>query len=114
MLAYLGQEFLSELIADGLPKLTGHTHVSAAAVKRELAAIRERGYAIEREEAVLGEGGIAAPIFDRRTEPIGAVGIAGPRERVLKRGREAEVATAVIEAARGISRDLGAPRWPAR
>src|SRR5207245_718020 len=114
VLAYLGQEFLSELIADGLPKLTGHTHVSAAAVKRELAAIRERGYAIEREEAVLGEGGIAAPIFDRRTEPIGAVGIAGPRERVLKRGREAEVATAVIEAARGISRDLGAPRWPAR
>ena len=64
------------------------------------------------EEAVLGEVGLAAPIFDRRGEPVGAVGVAGPRERVLRRGREGPVAAAVIEAARGISRDLGAPRWP--
>ena len=28
-------------------------------------------------------------------------------------GREPELATHVIEAARGVSRDLGAPRWPA-
>jgi hypothetical protein len=33
--------------------------------------------------------------------------------RLLARGREPTVATAVLEAARGISRDLGAPRWPA-
>jgi DNA-binding IclR family transcriptional regulator len=42
-----------------------------------------------------------------------AVGIAGPRSRLLTRGREATVAAAVLEAARGISRDLRAPRWPA-
>src|SRR2546428_363064 len=42
-----------------------------------------------------------------------AVRVAGPHERVLRRGREQVVSAAVIEAARAISRDLGAPRWPA-
>jgi DNA-binding IclR family transcriptional regulator len=86
---------------------------ATAALRRELAATRERGFAVEREEAILGEAGVAAPIFDRRAEPIGAVGVAGPRERLLRRGRDRTVAAAVVEAARGISRDLGAPRWPA-
>jgi len=62
---------------------------------------------------VLGEGGVAAPIFDRHSEAVGAIGVVGPRERLLARGRERKLGTAVIEAARGISRDLGAPHWPA-
>jgi DNA-binding IclR family transcriptional regulator len=114
LLANLDEDFVGDLAAGGLPRLTGHTHVSTAALRRELVSIREIGYAVEREEALLGEGGIAAPIFDRRTEAIGAVGIAGPKERVLRRNRLPELAAFVVEAARGISRDLGAPRWPAR
>src|SRR5205823_5429334 len=113
VLAYADPGEVDAVARRGLPKLTGRTHTTAAALVRELAAVREHGYALEREEAVLGEGGVAAPIFDRSSESIGAIGVAGPRERVLKRGREAAVAGAVIEAARGISRDLGAPRWPA-
>ena len=62
---------------------------------------------------MLGEGGVAAPIFDRRSEAVGAIGVVGPRERVFGRGRDKKLGTAVIEAARGISRDLGATRWPA-
>jgi DNA-binding IclR family transcriptional regulator len=55
---------------------------------------------------------MASNRFDREAAPIGAVGIAGPRDRLLKRGGEPAAAAAVLEAARGISRDLGAPRWP--
>ena len=44
---------------------------------------------------------------------MGAIGIAGPRERILRGGREPALAAHVIEAARGVSRDLGAARWPA-
>jgi hypothetical protein len=51
--------------------------------------------------------------FERAAIPVGAVGVAGPRDRLLKRGREPAAAAAVLEAARGISCDLGAPRWPA-
>jgi DNA-binding IclR family transcriptional regulator len=112
VLAYLDDPSTEAALED-LPRLTGHTHVQPTALKREFATIRERGYALEREEAVLGEVGVAAPIFDRRSEPVGAIGVAGPRERVLRRGREQVVSAAVIEAARAISRDLGAPRWPA-
>ena len=112
VLAYLPDDVQSDLLADGLTKLTGHTLATVAPLRRELVAVRDRGYAVEREEAVLGEAGVAAPIFDRSAAPIGAVGIAGPRERLLRRGREPGVAAAVLEAARGISRDLGAPRWP--
>lgn len=113
VLAYLEPDRIADLTNGELPRLTGRTHVQHAALERELATIRERGFADEREEAVIGEAGVAAPIFDRRSEPIGAIGVAGPSERVLKRGREQSVAAAVIEAARAISRDLGAPRWPA-
>ena len=113
VLAYLDAERVKELLDGELARLTGRTHVQGAALKRELTTIRERGYADEREEAVIGEAGIAAAIFDRRSEAIGAIGVAGARERLLKRGREQAVSTAVIEAARAISRDLGAPRWPA-
>jgi DNA-binding IclR family transcriptional regulator len=112
VLANLDDELAAGFLGD-LPRLTGHTHVQPSAVKGEFAAIRERGYALEREEAVLGEVGVAAPLFDRRSEAVGAIGVAGPRERVLRRGREQVVSAAVIEAARAISRDLGAPRWPA-
>jgi DNA-binding IclR family transcriptional regulator len=113
VLAFVDQDFRGAVLEDDLPRLTGRTLSSPAVLTRELDATRKRGYAVEKEEAVLGEAGVAAPIFDRNAEPVGAVGIAGPRERVLARGSERRIANAVVEAARGISRDLGAPRWPA-
>jgi DNA-binding IclR family transcriptional regulator len=111
VLAHLDAEIRDDLLSDGLVKLTGHTLATRAALLRDLDQVRQRGYAIEREEAVLGEAGLAAPIFDREGAPVGAIGVAGPRERLLRRGREAPVAASVLEAARGISRDLGAPRF---
>jgi DNA-binding IclR family transcriptional regulator len=113
VLAYLDEDVRDDLVADGLTKLTGHTLTTPAALRRDLETVRSRRYAIEREEAVLGEAGIAAAIFDRRGETVGAIGIAGPRERLLKRGREGALTEAVVTAARGVSRDLGAARWPA-
>jgi DNA-binding IclR family transcriptional regulator len=44
--------------------------------------VRERGYALEKEEAVLGEGGVAAPIFDRSSQAVGAIGVVIRRERL--------------------------------
>jgi DNA-binding IclR family transcriptional regulator len=112
VLAYLPDQVRDGLTADGLPKLTGHTLSTPASLRQDLEAVVGRRYAVEREEAILGEAGIAAPLFDRRGEVVGAVGIAGPRERLLGKRREPALAELVIEAARGISRDLGADRWP--
>src|SRR2546422_5704306 len=67
VLAYSPAEVYSDLLEDGLPKLTAKT-LANAALRKDLEGIRERGYAIEKEEAVIGEAGIAAPIFARRGE----------------------------------------------
>jgi DNA-binding IclR family transcriptional regulator len=112
VLAYLAEPERKDVLDAGLAKLTGRTVSTLAALQRELDAVRERRYAVEREEAVLGEVGIAAPIFDRNGAVIGGIGVAGPAERLNGRAQENKVATAVGEAARAISRDLGAQRWP--
>ena len=112
VLAYMPETERKDVLDAGLPKLTGRTIVATAALARELAAVRDRGYAVEREEAVLGETGIAAPIFGRTGDVVGGIGVAGPTERLSGKTREATAATAVGEAARAISRDLGAQRWP--
>jgi DNA-binding IclR family transcriptional regulator len=111
VLAYLAEPERKDVLDAGLSKLTGRTVSTIAALERELDAVRERGYAVEREEAVLGEVGIAAPIFGRSGAVVGGIGVAGPSERLKGQARETKVATAVGEAARSISRDLGAQRW---
>jgi DNA-binding IclR family transcriptional regulator len=113
VLAYLPETERADVIAAGMPKLTGRTVATAPALERELAEIRERGWASEREEAVLGEMGVAAPVFGRGVTVVGAIGIAGPVERLKPKAKTSAAAASVSEAARAISRDLGAQRWPA-
>jgi DNA-binding IclR family transcriptional regulator len=88
------------------------SQVSLRGVERALDAVRTNAYAVEREEAIIGEASIAAPIFDRRNEPAGAIGIAGPVERLYgKREPQPALVVQVREAARAITRDLGGARF---
>lgn len=112
LLAYLPKDFLIEVYKPGPVPLTKNTARSAEALEGDLEEVRSHGYATEREEAVLGESAVAAPIFGRRGEVIGAIGITCPAGQLPKRRVEGEVGPAVIEAARGISRELGATAWP--
>jgi DNA-binding IclR family transcriptional regulator len=111
VLAFSPREVVESVLAESLPKLTGKT-LTASALRRQLPEIRESGMARERDEAVLGESSIAAPIFDHVGEPVGAIGVVGGTERVGARGAPRAMGSAVAEAARGISRELGATRWP--
>ena len=101
-------ELVDSLLARGLPRLTQATLSTAAPLRKALEAVRENGWAAEREEAVIGESSIAAPIFDRRGDVAGAIGIAGPTEQLYTR-REAQPAIVghVREAA---PRDHARPR----
>ena len=69
--------------------------------------MRERGIARERDEAVLGESSLAAPIFDHAGHAVGAIGVVGDTPRLLPRAAPKRVVTAVADAARSISRELG-------
>jgi len=117
VLAFLPPAAQERFVHGDLPKLTGQTITTARVLEREIAEIHQRGYAVEREEAILGEAGIAAPIFDRHGAVVGAVGIAGTCEMVL--GATVRLPTTrdknasyVLQAARAISRDLGGGRGP--
>jgi DNA-binding IclR family transcriptional regulator len=100
----------TRLLAADLAPLTGRTKTTRAALGRALAQVRKQGYAIEDQEATVGDGGIAAAIVNREGAVAGSIGVVGPAERLLAVATRDDLARAVTESARSISRDLGAGR----
>ncbi len=99
-----------ELLAGPVRRLTGRTVTDPEALRQALTETRERGYAVEDQEATLGDAGLAAPVYDWSGKAVGALGIVGPAERLLEAGRQGRLADAVRSTARALSRDLGAGR----
>jgi DNA-binding IclR family transcriptional regulator len=110
IVAYLPDAGRAAAMAGDLAPLTGRTKTSRVALSRALAQVRKRGYAVEDQEATVGDAGVAAPILGRDGTIAGAIGVVGAAERLLVPGTRSELARAVTEAARSISRDLGAAR----
>ncbi|MEU9335366.1 IclR family transcriptional regulator [Streptomyces sp. NPDC048290] len=99
------------LLAGDLAVLTGASVTDPERLRRDLADVARTGYAIEDQESAIGDAGIASPVFDRSGEVAGAIGIVGPVERVLDGpASRQDLAVAVRETARNLSRDLGASR----
>lgn len=105
-------DLAEETLGTALPRLTGRTVTAPAALRAQLTKVRDRGYAVESDEAVLGDAGIASPVFDRRGAAVGTIGVTGPAERLGQRRTQSSLAPSVIEAARAVSRELGASGWP--
>jgi DNA-binding IclR family transcriptional regulator len=61
----------------------------------------------------VGEAGVAAPIRGQGGLVVGAMGVSGAVERICGPGGRPNPAlvTYVRDAARAVSRDLGASRW---
>jgi DNA-binding IclR family transcriptional regulator len=105
-------DLVADVLARPLPRLTRATLTTRQAVERALESVRTVGYAAEREEAIIGEASIAAPVFDRRNQLTGAIGIAGAVERLYERREpRAALVAHVRDAARAITRDLGGARF---
>jgi DNA-binding IclR family transcriptional regulator len=101
-----------EVSAAGLARFTPNTITDDGALTAELTAVLDRGWAADVEELVVGEVSLAAPIDDRRGVTVGAIGISGPVERLLENGQPRnDLVSYVREAARAVSRDLGAIPW---
>ncbi|MGP3947731.1 IclR family transcriptional regulator [Streptomyces sp. 7N604] len=102
------------LLAGEPAVLTGASITDPEELAGQLKEILRTGYAIEDQESAIGDAGIASPVFDRSGDVVGAIGIVGPVERLLAESARQELAVAVRETARNLSRDLGAPRGAAR
>jgi DNA-binding IclR family transcriptional regulator len=87
-------------------QMTGETVVDPATFAAQLAEVRRTGIATEIDEAVLGECGAAAPLFDATGEVAGAIGLVTP---TTDWPLEPAALDALRTAARAICRELGAP-----
>jgi DNA-binding IclR family transcriptional regulator len=92
---------------------TRRTLVTQTAIKRECAKVREAGWAAENGEMISGEAGIAAPIRGHGGIVVGAIGVSGAVERICEHdgSPHPKLLGHVRDAARAVSRDLGASRW---
>jgi IclR family transcriptional regulator, KDG regulon repressor len=83
MLAALPDEQVAAIIFErGLSRLTPSTITEPGALRQELEAIRERGYAVDREEIEVGLICVASAIFDHVGNLAGAISLAGPSSRM--------------------------------
>ena len=110
IVAHLPGAASARVMAGDLAPLTGRTKTSRAALSRALAQVRKNGYAVEDQEATVGDAGVAAPIMNRHGSVAGAISVVGPADQLLAAGTKDELARAVVESARSVSRDLGAGR----
>jgi DNA-binding IclR family transcriptional regulator len=110
LVAYLPPEVLWGIISrHGLPSFTANTITDEAALHAELEQVRERGYAIDREEIEEGLMCIAAPIRNHTSHVVAAVSTAGPSSRLRPQMLEIH-AHEVVKTANAISLALGCPQ----
>lgn len=117
ILAHLDEYDVTEyLAAHGMPALTRNTITRSAAFKRELAAVRERGYSLDLEELAEGVCCIGAPIFDAAGRVVASLGIPLPATRYKSSGsslaRQVQAAALAATRALTLSQFVGPPSEP--
>jgi DNA-binding IclR family transcriptional regulator len=105
LLSGLDQRRLDALLG-ALPTYTSHTITRKAALREELARVRERGYAVAVDELEVGLTAVAAPVRNAHGDVVASISVSGPSFR-LSPERVASVAHRLMEAAEEVSHRLG-------
>ena len=71
--AFLPEKEIEKIIASGLERVTNRTVVNPDRLRRQLAGIGLKGYAISHEERTPGAVGIASPIFNSNSSVMGCL-----------------------------------------
>lgn len=109
ILAYAEPQAFDLVAAGGLTRYTDRTHTTASSLSRELAQVREAGFAVNWGEWRAEARGISAPVLDSTLRVVAALGICGPSTRLTEEFVYA-FAPAVVDAAARLSVRLGAPQ----
>ena len=119
MLAYLDEDDAMAILGQRDPvRYTEQTMTQPKELMRELRRIRERGYAVNDQQLVVGVCGIAAPIFGVSGLPVAAVNVSvmrtATREELEERLAPHVVKTAanITELARRLAVDTGEQAGP--
>lgn len=105
-LAFLPEEEVDRYLAQ--PSLVGLTSITVtepSELRKEIATIRRRGYAVSLGERQAGAASVAAPVLDRRGNPLAVVSVSGPVERFKPNMKAA--AEHLLQETRELSRLMG-------
>ena len=106
ILAFQPSEVVEPMLRESFRPRTPKTETKPDILRARLAEVRELGFAREDEQSELGMRSIAAPVRDSTGLVVGAVGMAGPLQR-LSSETLAGYAPLVVETANAISLRLG-------
>jgi DNA-binding IclR family transcriptional regulator len=104
--AFAGDDTIERLLSRPLVQRTPKTITDPVRLRAVLAEVRTRGYAIEDEESEPGIRCIAAPVRGSDGGVVGALGIAGPSQRVSAETL-VEYAAPLLQVVKTISIRLG-------
>ena len=102
LLAHAPDDVVARVLAGPLPRLARNTITDPDALRDALAATRESGYCLSREEMTDGASSIAAPVRGPNGDVVAAISVVVPADRPDL----AALVPAVRVAAAGISRGL--------
>jgi DNA-binding IclR family transcriptional regulator len=102
LLAWLPEAELAAVLGQPLPRFTDATITVAAALREELASVRQLGYATSRGELEPPLWGASAAVLDSRERPIAVISVWGPESRVRERGLD-ELGTATAATAQRVA-----------
>lgn len=114
-LAFGDPSLLDSLRDSALAPMTPRTITSYETLVAEIAAVRQRGYALAPEEVLLGVNAIAAPIYNYDDRLVASVCLIGSIQH-LASDPQPEIVDRLLALARDISSALGSgatPRAPA-
>lgn len=106
LLAFLPEDERETVLAHPLVAANENTITGADPLRRELAAIRKRGFALSFGERVRGIHTVAVPVHDHSGRVTAAVSVTGPAQRMARK-RLLEIAPIAEACARDISAGLG-------
>lgn len=107
LLAWQSEAHIEEYLqSETLVTYTGNTITDPQKLREELDKTRERGYALDNEEIVIGIGCVAAPVFAFSNQVIAAISISGNADLILRQRRDECIAD-VKQAARSIAYGMG-------
>ena len=79
---YSEEDVFAIIQREGMPRLTSKSIVRAGELCKSLHDIRQQGYSVDDEEALIGLRCVSAVVYDVRSEPLAAISVSGKASRV--------------------------------
>lgn len=110
ILAQFSDDRIHKIVDDhGLPAQTRYTITSRAQLFNEIEKIRKQGYATNIEETVRGLHSIGAAIQDAHGNPLAAISISGPANRINGKRFEEDLPSTLLSATNELEINIDSP-----